>query len=567
MRKVNTYQSVSADYLVSHSDVIGASLMLPHLLHNPLISFSVFDNGFIHFRNHHAINNLPTTSVKDESAALLVVTKFIEDYRKRINQYIERKKADGNFPPLFHRYLKFASSSQVYNKEYDSLQFWIMNYIAEFDSVIDEDSSTIRTSPLENEHVTYYVGGQGQVIGLDYYHLPFNKTITSNLLNVFTSAETPNIIYKRIPALSLIAPFFINEKFERIPASNKSVEPPNSPPQPEPAALPTIKANLFPEISIQLIDQSEVLKTDPTSNTVFDSVTHIYSFISLIEEIEKKYSDSEQKNTAYMITQFRKAFYDSDNWNTRLIPNTNNEENKCKISSEEIKRLKANVIVRALDSAKVDIGHVFVGMDGFNHQGSIVSPNYAYWISISNSLDAATWLGDLGSIIAYVRRDIYDGTKPADKYSDEEVVAIWKKQIENNAQATDLLGDIDGIVMGANLPVNKTLNGKKISELLRDYYLQENNTTIKSNRMQLFATAIGLGDIEGDNYTNETAFIAKYQHEITDTALLVIAAAFGKVVFVDASLSKKGGDPLLNIQCGALVMKAFIKALRDNWAW
>lgn len=465
------------------------------------------------------------------------------------------------------RRTKPISSSQVFNMESKSLQYWIINYIAEFDSVIDEDSKVIRTSPLNNENVSFYVGGQGQVIGLNYNHLPFNKTITTELMNVIASTESPNIVFKRNLPLNLIAAYYANENFELLPASSKSVERPNTPTKDKPTYESALKANLFPEISIQLIDQSEETKKDPNTNKEFDSVTHIYSFISLVEEIEKKFSATEQKNTAFMITQFRKVFYNSDNWNTRLIPHTDTELLKSKITDEDKKKLRANRIVRELDSAKIDIGHVFVGMDAFNHQGNIVSPNYAYWIDIYNSLDAATWLGDLGSVIAYVRRDIYDGTKSADKFSDEEIIAIWKKQIENNAPATDLLGDIDGIVMGANLPVSKKSNGKKVSELLRDYYLLENATTIKCNRMQLFAAAIGLGDLDEKHYKNEATFLAKYHHEVTDAALLVIAADFGKVTFIDASLSKIGGDKLLNIQCGSLVLKAFIKALKDNWAW
>jgi hypothetical protein len=567
MKKVKTYLSVSPQLIQGYDKYIGASMFSPQLLNNPHISFNVFDNGHINYRNHYAFNNLQRTSLATEQQAKEVVSEFITDYRKNIQQCIEWKKVDENFPALFHRYLKHINSSQVFNKKYSVLQYWILNYIAELDSVIDEDSRIIRTSPLNNENVSFYVGGQGQVIGMDYNHIPLNKIITSELMNVFASTEAPNIIYKRNSALNTIAPYYANEKFELLPASSKSIEPSNNSASAEPSAPVTVKANLFPEISISLIDTAEVLKTDPDTNTVFDSVTHIYSFISLVEEIENKYSTAEQKNTAYMITQFRKAYYNSDNWNTRLIPNTNDEVNKLKISKDDIKRLKDNRTVRALDSAKVDISHVFVGMDAFNHQGSIVSPCYAFWISIQNSLDAASWLGDLASIIAYVWRDIYDSTKDADKYTDDEIIPIWRNAIENFSTSIDLLGDIDGIVMGANLPISKKANGKKISELLRDYYLQENNTTIKSNRMQLFATAIGLGDIDGEKYKNETAFVAKYQHEITDAALLVIAGSIGKGTFLKASKDKKEGNTLLSVKGGAFVLNAFIKALKENWAW
>ena len=118
--------------------------------------------------------------------------------KKPINDISFLKKVDENFPVLFHRFLKPASFSQIFNKLSGKLQYWIVNYIVEFDSVIDEDAGTIRTSPLNNENVSFYVGGQGQVIGLDYNHLPFNKTITTELMNVFATIESPNIIYKRL---------------------------------------------------------------------------------------------------------------------------------------------------------------------------------------------------------------------------------------------------------------------------------------------------------------------------------------------------------------------------------
>ncbi len=326
----------------------------------------------------------------------------------------------------------------------------------------------------------------------------------------------------------------------------------------ESTALPII-LNLFPQISIQLID----------TNSESETTTDIQNFISIIELLEHNYTEQEQRNTKFMITQFRKAFYNSSSFNTMLIPDTDQENNNCRLSVTDKTKLNSNRIVKELDSAKIDIAHVFVGLDAFNHQGSINRPYLAFWIKISRSFDAATWLGDLASVIYHVREDIYGDANFIPKVSDQDIDSIWKKAIGKNAPASDLLGDIDGIVLGAYLAVQNMSYGKKVSEILRDYYLQENNTHVKAHRMQYFAQAIGLGDLTPNGFQNEAAFVRKYQHEITDATLLLIAQNSNITMyqFIAASYRKFYDDPLLNVKCGSFVLKAFIKALSDNWGW
>ncbi len=51
----------------------------------------------------------------------------------------------------------------------------------------------------------------------------------------------------------------------------------------------------------------------------------------------------------------------------------------------------------------------------------------------------------------------------------EKIKDIWEKSILNNSSPADLLGDIDGVVMGRYMSLNKNKKkGKKVSELLNN---------------------------------------------------------------------------------------------------
>lgn len=320
----------------------------------------------------------------------------------------------------------------------------------------------------------------------------------------------------------------------------------------------------FPHAALKLLDKSQVLRRHHKTKQIYEITTKINDFIAFVEQVEQKYTEAEQRNTSFMITQFRKVFYDSEKWNTILIPDTNHNHLKSKISPADKNGFKARKLIRLSDETIVDFGHVITGLDACNHQGDIINPLFAYWIKISKTLDAATWLGDIASIISYVRSDLKTLKEKYEDFTEDELINIWINQIQNNSNASDLLGDIDGVVMGLNLMINSTQNGKKVSEILSDYYLQKNNITLINNRFKLFAHAIGLGAFDGKHFENESAFLIQYQHEITDTALLVTAVNFGKMKFIEASLSKKNNDPLLNKSFGLLVLKAFIEVLKEH---
>ena len=121
MKKVKIYQLVSPQVIQGYSKYIASSMFLPRFLNNSYTSFNIFDDGHINYRDHYAFTKLQRTAILTEQQAREVIVKFIADYRKNIQQFIEWKKVDENFPFLFHRFLKQISATQVFTP------FWLIN--------------------------------------------------------------------------------------------------------------------------------------------------------------------------------------------------------------------------------------------------------------------------------------------------------------------------------------------------------------------------------------------------------------------------------------------------------
>ena len=141
----------------------------------------------------------------------------------------------------------------------------------------------------------------------------------------------------------------------------------------------------------------------------------------------------------------------------------------------------------------------------------------------------------------------------------EEVKDIWEKSILKNCSPADLLSDIDGVVMGRYLSITENKKGKKVSELLKEYYLQENNCDLISNRISLFAKEIGLGE----RLEQEEAFIKRYTEEVIDSAKLFIASKIGTIVEnFDFTIFTDKSDILLSNKAGIYILNNFINALK-----
>ncbi len=271
-------------------------------------------------------------------------------------------------------------------------------------------------------------------------------------------------------------------------------------------------------------------------------------FIELVEAEEARYPVSDQTNTRLMITRLRKIFYGKEGWDRHLIsgashvprPYQTRETERDRFdlpipwapdvtvtardytvtdpttgATPEIARSKD---VRLPDGTCIDLGHVFAGLDAMNYPQMVDGPGT---VNISSNVDAVTWVGDLGSVQAELQFEFVRGGNTG------LTSAQWQAIIDEYAPARDMLGNIDAYIIGATYDVAAQIGGKKVSEILREYYLSARGTTggdARAHRYSTFAAAIGLIGWDGSNFSNESSWLDDYADEVNDTAALYVGA-------------------------------------------
>lgn len=267
----------------------------------------------------------------------------------------------------------------------------------------------------------------------------------------------------------------------------------------------------------------------------------IEKFIKLVEAEEAKYPVKEQKNTKLMISRIRKIFYGSDGWDKHLIPGAKDvsspygkpKERERSRRTVEVtgpnfdmvdketypvdskgKRpeIYKNQEVKLPNGDFCDLGHVFAGLDAYNHRAMVDGPGT---INIDN-LGGTTWTGDLGSVLAEASINyVNSGKVPTD--------AEKQKVIDDYAPAQDMLGNIDAYAIGGQYAVGSGA-GQKVSEILRDYYLGAGAKTKQSLRYTQFSSQIGLTGWDGSKWKNEAAMVTKWADEVNDAAAMYLGA-------------------------------------------
>lgn len=294
------------------------------------------------------------------------------------------------------------------------------------------------------------------------------------------------------------------------------------------------------------------------------NIMGISDFIGLMEEIEDDIAinhPEEVRNTKLMITRFRRIFYNSDGWHTYIIPDAYSPESQspfgapcsqereritvdgtwynfdyvdtevypCLPGSGERPLIYLNQEVKLEEGSSsnlfIDIGHVFAGLDAHNFSGSvgIEIPLFGY-LGVERNVDAATWVGDLGSVITFAKIDYINGGKEPMSNCD------FQSHIDKGAPPQDMLGNIDAFVIAENYPINSTENGPKVSEIFKNYYLGVASELLPFDGLQLyqkfrfssFANSIGL-IVDNGNFLNEEIVILNYQDQIADIAGIILA--------------------------------------------
>jgi hypothetical protein len=163
-----------------------------------------------------------------------------------------------------------------------------------------------------------------------------------------------------------------------------------------------------------------------------------------------------------------------------------------------------------------DIGHVLAGLDALNNFQKVSPiPDWLFFLRrffpcADSNADVTTWLGDIAtSAAAFVFHFLRNEEPPDEK--DEQIY------INTNASASDMLGNIDAFVIHKSYNTN-VIEGRPISEILEDYYGNENNGSgFSKKRFCIFCKAIGLKNWNGLQFSNEEEWLAYYADQLRNT--------------------------------------------------
>ncbi len=279
-----------------------------------------------------------------------------------------------------------------------------------------------------------------------------------------------------------------------------------------------------------------------------DTAIGIEEFIQLVEAEEQRAGNAVLNpdgsfNTALMITRLRQIFYGSDGWNEKLVPGTADVDNGYETRERERGRREVDLYgpnvdvvdtetypvdaagntpeiytrqeIALPDGSFLDIGHVFAGLDAFNHPADVSAPLFSY-IEIENG-GGTTWVGDLGSVLAEIIFACFNaGTNTVSE-------SVTQGIINEYASPQDMLGNIDAYAIDEFYDTDSN-SGQRVSEILRHYYLGEGVQANQSRRYSTFATRIGLTGWNGSGWTNEAARITHFTDQVNDAGALYFAA-------------------------------------------
>jgi len=134
------------------------------------------------------------------------------------------------------------------------------------------------------------------------------------------------------------------------------------------------------------------------------------------------------------------------------------------------------------NGAKIDVGHVLLGLDALLHPG----PRGIYTNYGVPNIDPSSWVADLG--IAAVWMTTHERTgKPDDRAPNPPSTPDLDVYYAKSAPEADLLGDADSF--GAKAQWDAASN-QHLSQVMRSYYLGTGATS-RQRRFQLFCSANG----------------------------------------------------------------------------
>lgn len=267
------------------------------------------------------------------------------------------------------------------------------------------------------------------------------------------------------------------------------------------------------------------------------------AFLRVMRAEEDRLPRSERLDAKLTITRLRKLFYGGRGWDEHLIPRAAGVPPLYPFSMadpvrREVQAPGPDVLefvdrsprldgappelqspgelqeVRMPDGERVDVGHVLAGLDAINHPAP-VAPLGMY--EIASNVDAVTWAGDLGSVLAEVLFQQITRDRPL---TDAEV----QQQIDLCAPPQDMLGNVDAYAIGAAYDISPAAD-RRVSDILEDYYGEPTTANLpRSRRFTTFALTVGLGALKDGSFTAEQAWLRRYERDVAHAAALYVGA-------------------------------------------
>lgn len=312
-----------------------------------------------------------------------------------------------------------------------------------------------------------------------------------------------------------------------------------------------------------------VLSTEPEPGHATNDVLSFDTFIDLLRD-EEEYFTEDKFQTKQTITRLRKIFYDKFGWDTNLIRRAAHIEGRyqveiidCDSLSEmqafkrinfyvdnveqpKCRRVTYKSTDRVFGSRRVgiapeiyrddhadvclpegyhcDLGHTLAGLDALNNL-QFVSPLpnwllflYRCFVFVDSNADVTTWLGDIATSGAAFLFNYLRTNRP--NTPDEE-----QAYINNNASASDMLGNIDAFVIH-NLYKDAEPN-RRVTSLLVDYY---HGTLLRKDKIALFCKYVGLREWDGKRFINETEWLNYYTDQLRNTTAFMVFSSTGNTI-------------------------------------
>jgi len=310
-----------------------------------------------------------------------------------------------------------------------------------------------------------------------------------------------------------------------------------------------------------------ILSRKPEPGHTEKDVLTVQHFIDLLKE-EEDYFPGEQTQLPLMITRLRKIFYDKWGWNKELIRRAANIECRYEVTitdtpprdssgQSHVKRkprYKENIEVDKYrvvayrkddrvygssragqvpfiyqkdhqevllpDGSYCDIAHVLAGLDAWNNP-QVVSP-LPPWLSFlqklfphcDSNMDLVTWLGDIAtSSEAFVFDYLRNNKKPLTAHAEQHYIEI-------NAPGSDMLGNIDSYAIAKSYDLSGA-SGRRLTEILEEYYCSPAKSFFAQKRYALFADAVGL-KWDGNEFSNEEEWIQRQRPQLRDATTFMI---------------------------------------------